>query len=339
MSNKEKADLHLHSEDSDDGDVSIDGLVEKAKQTHSSDYPITFIAITDHECPLEKKIIDKSGIVIIPGAEFSVKDAVFGFDKVHILGYFAKVTPKQLKQTKIYEIANESREEKRLRNEKYIRMFLSYNFLKQKETEGVDFGVSKATLVEKLLQILQKRGKFKFEDKTYEFKDLKQVWDLIEDRRFRQERKKISVETVCYESYAAGGCCSIAHPIFVEYPETHESFLMRAAKESKQDKKVVLSSMSDFVMLVKAYREKFPKLEVEVSYPYEKTREYRKIKNMGPDAVKAAQQLIQGVETYCRNNGISVSGGSDFHGSAKPEVQIGDGYVELEDAKTLLELT
>ena len=81
----EFADMHIHSEYSDDGDTSIKDLIEKAKQTHNSEKPITLIAVTDHESPLEEKIEeDDSGITIVPGIEFSARDeCIYDYEHYH----------------------------------------------------------------------------------------------------------------------------------------------------------------------------------------------------------------------------------------------------------------
>ena len=354
-SRKGWADLHIHSAKSDDGELSIDEIIKLVIKTRNTKTPIRMIAITDHEDfdfdGLAKGIsfAKKNKIQLIPGLEVSTEDTIFGFDRVHILSFFPHHKPKDLKETKIYEIAREMQEEKRIRNEKYIRMFLSYELLKQEEVEDVDFGQSKATLVERLFGILQKKGRFKFDSKFYEIKEIQQVWDLVEDRRFKQERKKVSAESVIYETLALGGLPVVAHPLLIVYKATLESFMTRTVKEYREHEtdrnKHELTASISFIIFLNYYQSKFPGLGVEVDYPYAKSREYRKTKKS--IVKKAAKQFIKRIDRYCRNNDIVRTGGSDFHGlkrdanvkDVKKNIYIGDGKIELEYAKELLKIT
>lgn len=78
-----KFDLHMHSDASPDGDVSVKDLVQIAKEKG-----LKVMALTDHDrvcnVPAITEEAAREGIRVIPGIECST---LYGKDNVHVLGY------------------------------------------------------------------------------------------------------------------------------------------------------------------------------------------------------------------------------------------------------------
>lgn len=336
--------MHIHSSASDDGDRSIREIIDLAALTHDTEKPVTLVAVTDHEeidfegLTTSMSYARKNYIDLVTGLEVSAEDSTFDFEKVHILNYFPYLKPNELRKTGVYEIMNDMKEEKRIRNDKYIRMLLSYGFLKQHEVEDVDFGRSKATLAQKLFEILQKKGRFRFAGILYEITEIEQVWDILEDRMFRQDREKVSAETIIYETIIAGGRPVIAHPLLMTSKHSRECILGRAAQEYVKTRKVA-DTILNYIRFLNYYHERFPELGLEIRYPYEKSREYKKIISENRDAGEVLGRMVEGIEAFCRDNRIAISGGSDYHGSAKPDIEIGQEKIMFEDATDMLNIT
>jgi len=353
----EWADLHIHSAQSDDGNISIDEIIELTSGTHETANPIKMIAITDHEefdfDGLEKglEFAREKGIQLIPGIEISTEDTLFGFEKVHVVSYFPDYKPEELRNSIIYEIAKEMQKEKNARNDKYKRILVSYGLLTPEEAKNIDFGRSKATLVQKLFDKYKEKGEIEFEEgetkTTKSIKDISGVWQLVEDRRFRQDREKKSAETVIWATTTNGGIPVIAHPLLLRYKETRECFLTRALQDYKKEKKINLQAVNVFFDFFNSYWESENRLGLEIHYPYTKTREYREFEQ-DPLYQEGVETLINIISQYCKDKGIRMSGGSDYHGpsskehmnigDAKEHINIGDGKICLDDAKRLLKI-
>lgn len=95
-------DLHIHSDFSEDADLSVDAIFQLA-----TDLRISAISITDHDSleaiPVARSICDTYRIEYIPGVELTT---VFSFDgsQQHVLGYFIDENDAELRSVleKIY---------------------------------------------------------------------------------------------------------------------------------------------------------------------------------------------------------------------------------------------
>ena len=78
---KMKIDMHIHSRNSKDCNLTINEIIKKAKIKK-----LDGIAITDHDKITFRNLIQKQGIYIIPGCEIKT-------NKGEVLAYFVKELP------------------------------------------------------------------------------------------------------------------------------------------------------------------------------------------------------------------------------------------------------
>jgi predicted metal-dependent phosphoesterase TrpH len=116
-------DLHIHTDASPDGDVSVEEIFKKAKE-----YGINCLSITDHNdtsvLPAAEKLARKYNIEFIPGVEFNSN---FNGRDIHILGYFINHKSEWISKV-MQEIKSRKEEQARGRVQKLqeIGFFIEY---------------------------------------------------------------------------------------------------------------------------------------------------------------------------------------------------------------------
>jgi hypothetical protein len=346
--NKTWADLHIHSKSSDDGELSVEQIVRLAAQNRRA--PVKLLAITDHEeidvegLEAGMRAAEKHHIQLMTGLEVSTDDKFYDFDKVHILGYFPRCKPEDLKSGTMNDTIEAMKEDKKVRNDKYLRIFRSYNLLTEQEVLDTDFGRSKATLVEQLYDIWRKKKFIEFEcegrNERHYIRDIEQVWNLVEDKRFRQQREKVSTQTMIYQiCKLMGGEAAFAHPLLTIFRNSRESVLEQALQECRSCSKLEFKALNNLILMIEKYREAEHNIGLEIEYPYTKTRIYRSLIKKKPVVRKVLRDLKRCLKDYCIQQNICMTGGSDYHGKMKPNISIGEKKIPYDDAARMFRLT
>jgi hypothetical protein len=341
------ADMHIHSTYSGDSDVTITEIIDNAYSTRDAGDPITLIAVTDHDKmdfdALEHgmKYAASKEIRLVAGMEVSTIDDQIGFDKVHVLGYFPKFEPKELKNDPVFNQLDELLKKKKARNQIYILKLKNEGLISDQDVVGTDLGNIKPQLAKTLAAVFSKKGKvMDRQGREYEINSTEDVMDLLDENRFNTKVEKISTALVIERIILMGGVPVLAHPFLMSDKTSGKSMLEKYVSERLNSNSEPLCMPAEFAAFFNHYCSIFPKLGIEAAYPYLKTRECPALK--GEDAKKKgaaiAEELFKMVIDYCTHHKIKISGGSDYHGTKKKKIMLGDAKIGIETAEELLKI-
>jgi hypothetical protein len=265
-------DLHTHTTFSD-GSLSPQLLIKKADEQK-----LTAIAITDHDEIKGNfealKLIETTGLQLVPGAEFSIDMPLKGTAHLHLLGLFLNMENDELNST-----LNFLRNDRKKRAEKII------NQLKE---QGFPFNNSDLDILDKKGSI----GRPHIAKLMLEKKIVNSVWEafnkfLSKGKVGYVPKKKLTLKQAIDIIHKSEGLAVLAHPASLKHKQYRETEAML--------NELANSGLDG----------------VEAYHPSHS-------KNYSRFLLKSVQK-----------NGLLVSGGSDFHGDAKPDIELGSGKGDL----------
>jgi predicted metal-dependent phosphoesterase TrpH len=292
-----RIDLHLHSTASD-GSETPTTLVERAREIG-----LSAIAITDHDTigGVREGLLagEKAGIEVVPGVEIGIAhDPERNLVEVDILGYF--VDPAHPDLVEALELLQKAKNGK-LRKQLDV---LAANDLAIPESEVLAEAAGDTVRRPHIWKVIKRHHPDFRADVFFERTSFGGEWHVTKDF-------SLSLEATVELIGSAGGVPVMAHP--GAYNATFSK--TRQLIDPSVDAAIEVCAKAGIKGL-------------EVYYTYDKNRPfYDRATLISPDEFR---QLIEHYRSLADRHGLVPTGGTDFHGVSKPQIDIGEVHVPAE---------
>lgn len=290
-------DIHIHSKYSD-GDKSVEEILKICEKKN-----LEYISITDHNTCKQYKddaIVNNDIFTgkIIKGAELA---ATFKNKKIEILAY-------NIEDTEVIE--------------DWSNKFFSKEILKKQQEESKN----------KLLSVCDKKGLIYDRDKIEEIQKNIPLTDYITIYIYNElikHKENIDILGEFSQSLSIFIRKGLTNPDSEYYTESNN-----IPKPMYKDVINVIHNSGGLAFLAHPYEYRFNDT-IRFINELREEKELDGIECFHPSAVDIGKDNI--LVKYAQDNNLYISGGSDFHGDKKPNIEIGTGSGNLNISKKIIE--